>query len=66
MSPAPAPTATSRPTSATQVRRDWLSGLIREIPVGSRDTYGYRRIHAELTMAMNVQVSSRLISVLMT
>jgi putative transposase len=56
----------NRPTSATQLRREWLTGLIREIHVASRGTYGYRRIHAELTMAMNVQVSSRLISVLMT
>jgi len=55
-----------RPTSATQLRRQWLIGLIREVHVASRGTYGYRRIHAELTMAMGVQVSSRLISVLMT
>lgn len=48
----------NRPTSATQLRREWLTGLIREIHVASRGTYGYRRIHAELTMAMNVQVSS--------
>ena len=56
----------NRPTSATQLRREWLTGLVREVHVASRGTYGYRRIHAELTMAMNVQVSSRLISVLMT
>ncbi len=55
-----------RATSATQLRRQWLTGLIREIHVASRGTYGYRRIHAELTMAMKVQVSSRLVSVLMT
>ncbi len=55
-----------RPASATQLRRQWLTVLIREVHVASRGTYGYRRIHAELTMAMGVQVSSRLISVLMT
>jgi transposase InsO family protein len=55
-----------RATSATQLRRQWLTGLIREVHVASRGTYGYRRIHAELTMAMHVQVSSRLVSVLMT
>ena len=55
-----------RPTSATQLRRQWLTGLIREIHVASRGTYGYRRIHAELTMAMGISCSSRLISVLMT
>jgi putative transposase len=55
-----------RPLSATQLRRQWLTGLIREVHVASRGTYGYRRVHAELTMAMDVQVSSRLVSVLMT
>lgn len=55
-----------RATSATQLRRQWLTGLIREVHVASRGTYGYRRIHAELTMAMDVRVSSRLVSVLMT
>lgn len=55
-----------RPTSATQLRRQWLTGLIREVHVASRGTYGYRRIHAELTMAMGISCSSRLISVLMT
>ena len=54
-----------RPTSATQLRRQWLTGLIREVHVASRGTYGYRRVHAELTMGMNVQVSSRLVCVLM-
>ncbi|QVT81143.1 hypothetical protein ENKNEFLB_03551 [Nocardioides aquaticus] len=55
-----------RPTSPTQLRREWLTGLIGEVHLASRGTYGYRRVHAELTMAMDVQVSSRLISVLMT
>jgi len=54
-----------RPTSATQLRRQWLTGLIREVHIASRGTYGYRRIHAELTMGMKVQVSSRLVWVLM-
>ena len=55
-----------RPTSATELRRRWLTGLIREIDVASRGTYGYRRIHTELTIGMNIPCSSRLISVLMT
>lgn len=54
------------PTSATELRRRWLTGLIQEVHIASRGTYGYRRVHAELTMAMDVQVSSRLVSVLMT
>jgi hypothetical protein len=55
-----------RPTSWTQLRRLWLTGLIREIHIASRGTYGYRRIHAELTIGMDIQCSSRLVSVLMT
>ena len=55
-----------RPASATELRRRWLMGVIREIRVASRGTYGYRRIHAELTIGMNIPCSSRLVSVLMT
>ncbi len=54
------------PTSATQLRRLWLTGLIREVHIASRGTYGYRRVHAELTMAMGVTVASRTVSTLMT
>lgn len=52
-----------RPTSATELRRRWLTGLIREIHVASRGTYGYRRIHAELTIGMNIPCSSRLMAI---
>lgn len=55
-----------RPTSATQLRREWLTGLINEVHIASRGTYGYRRVHAELTLGMGLTCSSRLISVLMT
>ena len=55
-----------RALSKTALRRHWLTGLIREIHIASRGAYGYRRVHAELTMAMEVHVSSRLVSVLMT
>lgn len=55
-----------RATSSTELRRRWLTGLIREIHAASRGTYGYRRIHAELTIGMGISCSSRLISVLMT
>lgn len=54
-----------RPTSATKPGRLRLSGLIREIHTASRGTYGYRRIHDELTIGMEIPCSSRLISVLM-
>lgn len=46
-----------RPTSATQLRRQRLTGLIRGIDVAARGTYGYRRIRAELTLAMGIKCS---------
>ncbi|MBB4855597.1 transposase InsO family protein [Mycobacteroides chelonae] len=54
------------PSTPTQLRRQWLTGLIREVHVASRGTYGYRRIHAELTLGMGITVCSRTVSVLMT
>jgi transposase InsO family protein len=47
------------------MRRQWLTGLIREVHIASRGTYGSRRVHAELTLGMGVQVSERLVAVLM-
>jgi transposase InsO family protein len=54
------------PTTKTQLRRQWLTGLIREVHVASRGTYGYRRVHAELTLGMGITVCERTVSVLMT
>lgn len=56
----------TRPISPTQMRRQWLTGLIREVHVASRGTYGSRRVHAELTIGMDVRVSERLVAVLMS
>jgi putative transposase len=55
-----------RPLSPTQMRRQWLTGLIREVHTASRQTYGSRRVHAELTLGMGVRVSERLVAVLMS
>ena len=55
-----------RPMSPTQMRRQWLTGLIREVHAASRQTYGSRRVHAELTLGMDVRVSERLVAVLMS
>ena len=48
-----------KPLTQSELRRQWLTGMIREVHVTSRGTYGYRRVHAELTMAMGVTVSER-------
>ncbi len=47
------------------MRRQWLTGLIREVHNASRGTYGSRRVHAELTLALDVQASEHLVAVLM-
>jgi transposase InsO family protein len=38
----------SRPDSATKERRELLKVKIKQVFVDSRETYGYRRVHAEL------------------
>ena len=47
------------------MRREWLTGVIRDVHVASRGTYGYRRVHAELTQAHGVFVSANLVNLLM-
>ncbi|GAA3014858.1 hypothetical protein GCM10010461_26600 [Microbacterium aurantiacum] len=54
-----------KPLTQAELRRQWLTGLIREVHVTSRGTYGYRRVHAELTMAMGVTVSDKTVFKLM-
>jgi hypothetical protein len=54
------------PIAPTQMRRAWLTALIREVHTASRGTYGGRRIHGELTLGMGVRVSVRLVAVLMS
>ncbi|GAP54473.1 putative transposase for insertion sequence element IS986/IS6110 [Arthrobacter sp. Hiyo6] len=52
----------NRPMSPTRMRRQWLTGLIREVHTASRGTYGSRRIQAELTRGMDVRVSEHLVA----
>ena len=52
-------------TTPTQLRRQWLTGVIREVHVASRGTYGYRRVHAELTLGMGITVCERTVWLLM-
>lgn len=52
-------------TTPTQLRLQWLTGLIREVHVASRGTYGYRRVHAELTLGMGITVCERTVCLLM-
>ena len=50
------------PLAATKMHYEWLTGTIREVHVASRGTYGYRRVHAELTQAHGVFVSANLVN----
>jgi transposase InsO family protein len=53
-----------RPASATAIRRDHLKKLITAIFELSDDTYGYRRVHAQL-LRQGEQVSAELVRELM-
>jgi len=47
------------------MHREWLTSITRDVHVASRGTYGYRRVHAELTQAHGVFVSANLVNMLM-
>lgn len=51
----------SRPESATAARREHLKLLIQHVFNDSDGTYGYRRIHDQLTRRMGVRVGSELV-----
>ena len=55
----------SRPVCARAVRHAWLTDLIREIHAASRETYGARRIYAELQLGRGVQVARCTVELLM-
>ncbi len=49
-----------------ELRRHWLSGLIREIHSASRGTYGRRRVRAELVIGRQIPVNKKLVASIMT
>jgi putative transposase len=54
-----------RPLSPRAVRHAWLTEVIREIHVGSREAYGARRVHAELTLGRGIRVCHEMVETLM-
>jgi putative transposase len=54
-----------RPPSARSIRRAWLTDVITEIWDRSRQTYGWRRIRAELADAYGQVVNKKLIQSIM-
>ena len=55
----------SRPPSERAIRHAWLTDLIREVHVDFRGVYGYRRVHAELTLGHGLVVGSEAVWLLM-
>jgi putative transposase len=49
----------SRPPSQRAIRHAWLTDQILAVHTASRGTYGARRVHAELTLALGLAVGAR-------
>ena len=45
-----------RPMSKRTIRHAWLTNTIRQVHADFRGVYGYRRVHAELTMGHGIPV----------
>lgn len=55
-----------RGATTQELRRHWLTGLIREIHVASRGTYGRRRVLAELVIGRQLVVNKKLVARIMS
>jgi putative transposase len=55
----------SRPPSARSLRHTQLTSAITGIHIASRGTYGFRRVHAELSLGLGIHVSHGTVELLM-
>jgi putative transposase len=55
----------SRAPSVRAIRHAWLTELIRKVHADARGVYGYRRVHAELTLGHGVAVGHEAVHRLM-
>ena len=55
----------ARPPSARAIRHAWLTDTIRQVHAASRQTYGSRRVHAELTLGRGITVGYHAVELLM-
>jgi len=55
----------ARPPSERAIRHAWLTDLIRKIHLDFRGVYGYRRVHAELTLGHGLAVGEEAVWLLM-
>jgi transposase InsO family protein len=54
-----------RPPSARAIRHAWLTDMIQQAHAASRGTYGALRIHAELTLGLEIAVGRNAVALLM-
>ena len=54
----------SRLPSARAVRHAWLTEQVRAVHVASRGTYGSRKVYAELTLGLGLQVGHNQVEML--
>ncbi|MFI0479666.1 IS3 family transposase [Actinomadura sp. 9N215] len=54
-----------RPPSARALRHAWLTEQIRAVHADARGAYGGRRVHAELTLGLGIQVGHGAVELLM-
>jgi len=54
-----------RPPSARAVRHAWLTDVIREVHAASYQSYGAKRVHAELVLGRGIRVGHNAVAMLM-
>jgi putative transposase len=55
----------SRPPSARSIRHAWITDVIRQVHAASRETYGIRRVYAELTLGRGIAIGHQAVELLM-
>ena len=55
----------SRAPSQRAIRHAWITEQIRAVRAASRGTYGARRVHAELTLGLGLQIGHNQVEMLM-
>ena len=55
----------NRPPSPRVIRHAWLTDVIRQVHAASRQTYGARRVHAELTLGRGIRIGYHAVELLM-
>ncbi len=55
----------SRPPSERAIRHAWLTDLVTEIHIASRQTYGSIRVHAELKLGLGIGVGRHQVELVM-